>query len=130
MIQKQSFPYLDIAKLIMAFLVVEMHTRPLNDIGSGVTGQIVSVIDCVAVPFFFIVLSFLCFRRALASHDFKEWSSLGVTRVLGTIRKQLLLYAIWTALLLPLAVFGAFLRGWSAGEALVRFVRGVVFVGE
>lgn len=72
MIQKQSFPYLDTAKLITAFLVVEMHTRALNDIGSGVTGQIVSVIDCVAVPFFFIVSGFLCFRRALASHDFKD----------------------------------------------------------
>lgn len=129
MSQKHSFPNLDIAKLIMAFLVVEIHTRPLNDIGSGVVRQLISGIDCVAVPFFFIASGFLCFR-GLALREFEDGRSPASARVRGTIRKQLRLYAIWTALLLPLALLGAYLRECGTAETALQIVRGVLFVGE
>lgn len=124
-----SFPDLDIAKLIMAFLVVEIHTKPFNDLGSETIARIVSGIDCVAVPFFFIASGFLCFR-GLSIKDFDTRSSAAAVRVRKNIRKQLSLYAIWTVVLLPLALFGAHLREWGAAETILRLVRGVVFVGE
>ena len=127
--QNQSFPNLDIAKLIMAFLVVEIHTKPLNDVESNVVAQIVNGIDCVAVPFFFIASGFLCFR-GLALRDFGDGGSHASARVRGTICKQLTLYATWTVLFLPLALFGARLRGWSAVETVLHIARGVLLVGE
>lgn len=127
--QKQSFPNLDIAKLIMAFLVVEIHTRPFDDIDSGLIAQIVSGIDCVAVPFFFIASGFLCFR-GLALSDFRDGGSPASARVRGTMRKQLTLYATWTALLLPLALLGAHLRGWGAAATVLHIARGALLVGE
>ncbi len=123
------FPNLDIAKLIMAFLVVEIHTKPFNDISSDMVSRIVSGIDSVAVPFFFIASGFLCFR-GLAICNFVNGSSSDVVRVQKTIRKQLSLYMIWTVLLLPLALFGAYLRGWDLPETITRLMRGVIFVGE
>lgn len=129
MLARQSFPSLDIAKLIMAFLVVEIHTKPFNDVGSETVAQVVSSIDCVAVPFFFVASGFLCFK-GLSTSDFGDSGSSAVARARGTIRKQLSLYAIWTVLLLPLALFGASLRGWGAGETALRLIRGAVFVGQ
>lgn len=49
----RSLTRLDAMKLLMAFLVVEIHTRPFRDFGSPVINEIVSGVDCVAVPFFF-----------------------------------------------------------------------------
>lgn len=124
-----SFPDLDIAKLIMAFLVVEIHTKPFNDLGSEAIARIISGVDCVAVPFFFIASGFLCFRD-LSIKDFGTRSSAAAVRVRKNIRKQLSLYAIWTVILLPLSLFGAHLREWGVAEIIMRLVRGVVFVGE
>lgn len=125
----QSFPLLDIAKVIMAFLVVEIHTKPFNDIGSVAITQVAAAVDCVAVPFFFIASGFLCFR-GLVPLEVKDRSSAAAGRVRSTIHKQLSLYVIWTVLLLPLALFGASLRGWNAFETVLRIARGVVFIGE
>lgn len=113
----------------MAFLVVEIHTKPFNDVGLEAVSQVATAIDCVAVPFFFVASAFLCFR-GLSGIDFSDGSSPASARVRGTIRKQFSLYAIWTALLLPLALFGASLRKWSFGETVLRLVRGTVFVGQ
>lgn len=129
MSHRQSFPDLDIAKLIMAFMVVEIHTMPFDDVGSGIITQIIGGVDCVAVPFFFIASGFLCFR-ALASQDFRSETSNASVRVRETIRKQLALYATWAILLLPLALLGAHLREWDTVETALHIVRGVLLVGE
>lgn len=113
----------------MAFLVIEIHTLPFADIESDAISRVVSGVDCVAVPFFFIASGFLCFR-GLALRDFDDGGSHASARVRCTICKQLTLYATWTALLLPLALFGARLRGWNAVETVLHIARGVLLVGE
>lgn len=125
----KSYPDLDIAKLIMALLVVEIHTKPLFDLGSGLVDAVVSGIDCVAVPFFFIASGFLCFN-SLSAADFGERVSAGSARVRSTIKRQLSLYATWTVILLPLALFGACLRDWGVLEAFAHLARGALLVGE
>lgn len=125
----KSYPDLDIAKLIMALLVVEIHTKPLFDLGSGLVDAVVSGIDCVAVPFFFIASGFLCFN-SLSAADFGERASAGLARVRSTIKRQLSLYATWTVVLLPLALFGACLRDWGVLEAFAHLARGALLVGE
>ena len=55
-----NYPDLDVAKLLMVFLVVEIHTRPLE--AFAIPEKIIEGIDVIAVPFFFIASAFLCFR--------------------------------------------------------------------
>lgn len=113
----------------MSLLVVEIHTKPFKDVGLETVSQVVTAIDCVAVPFFFVASDFLCFR-GLSAIEFSDGSSPASARVHGTIRKQLSLYSIWTVLLLPLALFGASLREWDVVETVLRLIRGTVFVGQ
>lgn len=122
-----SFPDLDIAKLVMALFVVEIHTRPLE--GCGAAGDVAGAVDCVAVPFFFITSAFLCFR-ALQPGDFRDRGSAACARVRGTVAKLLRLYLIWTAIYLPVSVYGFVLSGYSFAKGFAVFLRGVVLVGE
>lgn len=106
----------------MTFPVIEIHTKLLNDFGSGVATRIVSGIDCIAVPFFFVASGLLC-SGCLSLRDFADSSFSAAVRVRNTIRRQSSLYAIWTVLLPSLALFSAHLRGRGVGEALLRLER-------
>lgn len=72
-----NYPDLDILKLIMSFLVVEIHTRPLMDYIFA--EKIIEGIDVVAVPFFFLASGLLCFR-GLDETSFNEASCTGAKR--------------------------------------------------
>lgn len=97
--KKVTFPDLDIVKLLMAILVVEIHTRPF-----GAT-SLVQGVDCVAVPFFFISSAFLCFR-GLNTAQFSNSKSSACTRVRNTTKRLLQLYLIWTLIYIPVSLFG------------------------
>lgn len=122
-----NYPDLDIVKLLMAFLVVEIHTRPLE--AFAVPEKIIEGIDVIAVPFFFIASAFLCFR-GLSEKDFGDASSRASCRVRKTALKLLELYAIWTVLYLPITIFGDLLYGKSLLSCIVSFVHRSLLVGE
>ena len=122
-----NFPDLDVAKLLMALLVVEIHTRPLRNFPFAET--IIEGVDVVAVPFFFMASAFLCFR-GLDESAFAERSSYGAIRARKTIAKLLRLYLTWTAIFLPVTIFGSFIYGDSLAHGVAVFMRGVLFVGE
>ena len=122
-IKRVTFPDLDVAKFLMAFLVVEIHTRPFGN------GPIVQGIDCVAVPFFFIASAFLCFR-GLAAADLADGGSAACARVWKTTKKLLRLYLTWTVVFIPVSVFGFAMNGVEPAKAVVSFVRGTLLVGE
>lgn len=121
--KRVTFPDLDVAKFLMAFLVVEIHTRPFG------INPLVQGIDCVAVPFFFIASAFLCFR-GLNAADFADRGSAACARVWKTTKKLLRLYLTWTAVFLPVTVFGYAMNGIGPAKAAVSFVRGTLLVGE
>ena len=125
--KRVNYPDLDLMKLLMAFFVVEIHTRPLRDM--PIANFLVEGIDVLAVPFFFIASAFLCFRD-LSGEDFVTADSRGAVRVRKTTGKLLRLYLIWTALFLPVTVFGDVLQGKSFLGAATSFVKGTLFVGE
>ena len=122
-----NYPDLDLMKLFMALLVVEIHTRPL--IGFHFAEIAVEGIEVLAVPFFFLASAFLCFR-GLSYASFGEATLTGAERVRNTIVKLLRLYLIWTLLYFPITVFGNVLLGNSLRQASLSFVRGTLFVGE
>ena len=122
-----NYPDLDLMKLLMAFFVVEIHTRPLRDLPAA--EFIVEGIEVLAVPFFFIASAFLCFR-GLSGEGFATAESRGAVRVRKTAGKLLRLYLTWTVLFLPVTVFGDALQGKSLLGAVASFVKGTLFVGE
>lgn len=124
---KVNYPDLDTAKLLMALLVVEIHTRPLEAL--DILERVIEGIDVVAVPFFFIASAFLCFR-GLSEVDFSDSSSCASIRVRKTTFKLLELYLIWTVLYLPITIFGDLLYGKDLMHGLLAFVRQTLFVGE
>lgn len=121
--KRVTFPDLDVAKFLMAFLVVEIHTRPFG------INPVVQGIDCVAVPFFFIASAFLCFR-GLDVADFADGGGAACARVRKTVKKLLRLYLMWTAVFLPVTVFGYAMSGIGPAKAAVSFARGTLLVGE
>ena len=121
--KKVTFPDLDIVKLLMAILVVEIHTRPF-----GAT-SLVQGVDCVAVPFFFISSAFLCFR-GLNTAQFSNSKSSACTRVRNTTKRLLQLYLIWTLIYIPVSLFGYINSGLTPLKTLLYFIRGTILVGE
>lgn len=121
--KRVTFPDLDIVKLLMAFLVVEIHTRPF-----GAT-PLVQGVDCVAVPFFFISSAFLCFR-GLNIAQFSNSKSSACTRVRNTTKRLLQLYLIWTLIYIPVSLFGYINSGLSPLKTLLYFIRGTLLIGE
>lgn len=117
------FSDLDVVKFLMAFLVVEIHTRPFG------ISFLVQGIDCIAVPFFFIASAFLCFRGVDVG-QFSDGESGACFRVRKTIKKLLMLYVAWTVIYIPVSLFGYALNGLGPTAIFVSFVRGTVFVGE
>lgn len=122
-----NYPDIDIMKLLMAFLVVEIHARPLMNF--ALAQKILDGIDVIAVPFFFLASGFLCFQ-GLGAGDFRDVSSAAFIRVRKTIFKLIRLYVTWTLLFLPLTIFGNMLKGNSPLRAILYFVRGTLFIGE
>ena len=122
-----NYPDLDITKLLMAFLVVEIHTRPLE--AFAVPEKIIEGIDVIAVPFFFIASAFLCFR-GLGETEFADAATCASVRVRKTAFKLLELYLIWTVLYLPITIFGNMLYGKDVLHGLVAFAHRTLLVGE
>lgn len=125
-------PGLDIAKFACAAIVVAIHTKPLSWMGPGLAQGVVEAVECVAVPFFFVTSSFLCFRGV----DLSEFAgpsgrgSAGARRARATIRKLLRLYVVWSLVYLPVTILGFVLSGTRWQVALLAFARGFLLVGE
>lgn len=62
-ISGRAHPVLDAMKFLMAFLVVEIHTKPLG-VPEGLAGALLLAVEGLAAPFFFIASGFLCIRKA------------------------------------------------------------------
>jgi len=103
-----------VMKLIMAYLVVAIHTTDWSLMG---------LLD-TAVPFFFLASGFFLFRKLGGERD----ADLGVIR--QWTGKALRLYLVWTAVYLPFTVVGMVQDGLSLKMALALFLRNLVFVGE
>ena len=105
---------IDLVKVLMAFVVVSIHTTAWPLLG----------IREVAVPYFFIVSGFFLFGKMTGDRA----QDLAVIR--AWTLKILKLYLIWTAVYLPFTVYGYVHDGLSLKQSLAVFVRNLAFVGE
>lgn len=105
---------IDLVKVLMAFVVVSIHTTAWPLLG----------IREVAVPYFFIVSGFFLFGKMTGDRA-ADLSAIGAWTL-----KILKLYLIWTAIYLPFTVYGFLQDGLSLKQSLAVFVRNLAFVGE
>lgn len=92
--EKKQFPALDLAKFVLAILVVAIHVEPFTGVKKTI---LVYAIARIADPLFFAITAFLMFQKAYQNNF--EW------RILVKYMKRVgTLYFMWVILYMPLIV--------------------------
>ena len=114
--QTQTYPGIDLMKLIMAVLVIAIHTDPL--IGCPQSGllELWESLTKTAVPFFFLCTGFFLGDRQEAVRRY--------------LQKNIKLYALWSAIYAPLAIWFFISNHNSLPSAIVSYLCGFFLVGE
>lgn len=90
----RQYNAIDIMKFIMSFLVVMIH-KPIFSLEHPFAKYISEeVIAALAVPFFFIVSSFLCFKKMNGTKEDNK-------KFISFEKRLLILYIIWTIIYIP-----------------------------
>lgn len=93
--EKRQYPAIDIAKFIMAIMVVIIH-RPLFNDNMVFTNFIIGKVICsIAVPFFFIVSSYFLFSKLNKSTEYSK------TIVFEYEKRIFYIYVIWSIIYIP-----------------------------
>ncbi|MBQ8071878.1 MAG: acyltransferase family protein [Bacteroidales bacterium] len=108
------FAGLDFMKFLMAFMVIAIHT----------TDWSIAHLTDAAVPFFFIVSGFLLFRK------FSGKKEEDLQTIIAWTWKVFKLYAVWSIVYLPFAVYGFHLDGLGFFHAIKIYLRNFLLVGE
>ena len=112
-------------KFVMAIIVIAIHTHPECSFQSSIVKGVFEAVYSIAVPFFFMASGFLLFRKVSLPLD-----SEGEKRIKKYLKKIVKLYLIWTAIYLPLTMYGFFMDGMPLLKSVVVFIRNILLVGE
>ncbi|MBD2843595.1 serine racemase VanT catalytic subunit [Paenibacillus sp. IB182496] len=107
------YPLLDRAKLVAAFLVIAIHTGPLQSYSSYGDFVVTRIAARLAVPFFFATAGFLLYRKLYGLAE----DGVVVRRYAGRV---LLLYAGSTLLYLPLMLYAGYLSDMHGVRDVLR----------
>lgn len=119
--KETNYKLIDLLKFICAFLVVGIHTRPLQAV-NGVLDKIYNYdIANYAVPFFYACTGYFLIVKAKGDIS---------TRLRQNIRKILRLYLLWSVIYLPLTIYGWFYEGNFSLIYVIQCIRNYLFVGE
>lgn len=123
--ESEKYNGIDLAKLIMAVLVIGCHTDPLYRCGDpGLNAAAHSLLQS-AVPFFFLCTGFFLWKKVgSASYDDR------LTELRRNLIKNIRLYVIWSAIYAPLAVVFFYTSGFSVGKAIAVYLRGFFLMGQ
>lgn len=122
---KQQAPAggLDLFRLIAAFLVVAIHTSPLESVSAEADFFLTRIVARVAVPFFFMVTGQFVLTPYMREQDAKTGRERA--RIWRYVRKLLLLYGAAILLYLPVGIYAGHYRDLTLSSA----VRMLVFDG-
>ena len=109
----------------MAFVVVAIHTHPLEYVNNDVIKFIYGIITPCAVPFFFLVTGFFLGKKLYGKNNTDKDAILKTS-----IKKTARLYIIWSLIYLPLAIWEYMTNKSPWYIDILLYIRGLVFVGE
>ena len=115
-INKTNFDFIDLFKIIMAFMIVALHTT--------VYVEFLNPIYRFAVPFFFIVSAFLFFKKINDTTDYKTQKSLLKKYVV----RNLLLFSFWFIINSPIIIYmkiSLFKENFFIG--ILKFIQQMLF---
>ncbi|WP_330608955.1 acyltransferase family protein [Coprococcus comes] len=115
---------MDLMKLIMAIVVIAIHTEPLVRCEKIAVLNLYKAISDVAVPFFFLASGFLVFDKVIVLPK-EEQERI----ILNYAKKILKLYLIWTVIYLPITIYDYVTNGESLIRNIFAFFKGLIFVG-
>ena len=122
----KPFCAMDIAKFVMAILVVALHTKPFASLNNEYVNVLFNAIVSLAVPFFFMCTGFLLENRILTLNEEKQKQEV-ITRYLIKIIK---LYVIWTIIYLPLDLYSCYISEDSVIYCIFKYIAGFFLIGE
>lgn len=86
-------PGVDLFKVVMAVLVISIHTSPLLSYGRAVNGFLVQVAARMAVPYFFVAAGYFFISKCVRAAEAREGA---LKTTLRYLRHLLMLYAVWS----------------------------------
>lgn len=92
---KKIIPGLDVMKFIMAFLIVDIHVQGYLITPPHFQNYVIHPIESLAVPTFFVISSFLFFRKA-------RYGECQMNLVLHFMKRLCILYLFWCVIWSPL----------------------------
>lgn len=98
LLKKENFYAVDIAKFILSFCVIAIHTY-YDFFESAIANTIIgSVIIRIAVPFFFVASGFFFFRGIIFENGKIKKCPENRAKLFGFIKRIFLLYVIWAVI--------------------------------
>lgn len=105
LLKKENFFAVDIAKFILAFCVISIHTY-YDFFKSAIANTIIgSVIIRFAVPFFFVASGFFFFRGIIFENGKIKKCPENRAKLFGFIKRIFLLYVIWAVIYFAFEAF-------------------------
>lgn len=117
---------IDLAKFIMALVVVAIHTNPLANCSNQNVLIIYNQIVNFVVPFFFLSSGYLLSIRMTSTFD----SDSDILRVKYQLLKIIKMYIMWTLIYFPLAFYHYISNKTVLWKAILLYIRGILFIGE
>lgn len=121
---KNHYPGVDLIKLLMAVVVISIHTLPVGFFTDPISSGIYDFLCTNAVPFFFVSSGFL-----LAQHTEQGTYDLN-DAVVRSLKKFLKMYVFWMLIYSPLAIWDYSRSGWGIVLSALHYIRGFLLVGE
>lgn len=116
-------PGLDILKFVMSLFIVAIHSEAVK--GINYVSDITEPLIGSAVPVFFVVSSFLLFRKVRNKSKMEDINEKGI--LLHFTYRLVLLYAFWFIVQLPLVVYTRHYLSMNLLEFLGNFILDIVF---
>lgn len=113
---------LDDFKWIAAFLVVAIHTSPLESVSGNADFVLTRILARVAVPFFFMITGYFVLYAAREKQH-------NMTRILASIKKTGLIYLAVTLLYLPIQLYKIVKEPADPAALLGKVLKAVFFDG-
>lgn len=120
--QRESFNAVDVAKFILAFCVVSIHTFCAFFDNPFINSVIDSVIIRLGVPFFFTCSGFFFFRDIVFENGRIKKTPENRKKLFSFLKRILILYVLWTLIYMVWYTYvGIFKNGFSLKEIIIGY---------